>query len=119
MTSADLYKTEITVPIAFEVAATQSEDIGASTRRAVRDAISDGRILERAARDIRRLLLGDSQQDNKEELETEVMHLWDDRNGFVKYGVSYGKDLDVPFDPEDEPDEEIQEGYGTLLTNKE
>lgn len=116
---ADLYKTEITVPIAFEVAATQSEDIGASTRRAVRDAISDGRILERAARDIRRLLLGDSQQDNKEELETEVMHLWDDRNGFVKYGVSYGKDLDVPFDPEDEPDEEIQEGYGTLLTNKE
>ena len=57
---ADLYKAEITIPIAFEVAARAPEDIGSATRRAVRDVISDGHILERATRDIRGLLLGNA-----------------------------------------------------------
>lgn len=40
---ADLYKAEITIPLAFEIAAEQPEDIGAEMRRRVRDhLISDG-----------------------------------------------------------------------------
>lgn len=115
---ADLYKTEITVPIAFDVASQQPDDVSAVTRRAVRDAISNGRILERTARDIRRLLLGDNQQDDAH-FETEVMHLWDDKNGFVKYAVSYGKEMDAPVEPEQENEEELEEGYGTVLTDTE
>jgi CRISPR-associated protein Cas1 len=107
---ADLYKAEITIPIAFEVAAKSPEDIGSATRHAVRDAISNGRILERAARDIRELLIGDAQQ-SAMELETDVLSLWDDKNGFVKNAVSYGKELDRLEDAAGV----MEEGYGTIL----
>lgn len=107
---ADLYKAEITIPIAFEVAAKQSEDIGGYTRRKVRDAISDGHILEQAVKDIRRLLLGDVA--SEPELETEVLHLWDDKKGLVANAVSYGKEFG-----ESEP-EGLGEGYGTILEDE-
>jgi CRISPR-associated protein Cas1 len=111
---ADLYKAEITIPIAFEVAAQQPEDIGSVTRRAVRDAISNGKILERMVKDIRELLLGiagDGSPQVVPEIETNVIYLWDDKNGFVKNAVSYGKDLDEM----DSAEAEFAEGYGTLL----
>jgi CRISPR-associated protein Cas1 len=93
---ADLYKADITIPIAFAMAAGQHEDIGRETRRAVRDAISDGGILERCTKDIRNLLL-DSETNalldqNKVDMvdgEVEVLHLWDERQGVVKSGVQY------------------------------
>lgn len=53
---ADLYKAEITIPIAFEVAASKPDDIGAWTRRRVRDAMMTMRLLERMVRDIQALL---------------------------------------------------------------
>jgi len=86
---ADLYKAEITIPIAFEVASKHSEtdDIGRITRRAVRDAISDGKILARAVKDIRRLLMDDFEED----VFWDVVELWDDKEGLVKSGVSYGE----------------------------
>jgi len=104
---ADLYKAKITIPIAFEVAAEQSEDIGSFTRRRVRDAISDGHILEQAVKDIRWLLLGDMTAE--QELETEVLHLWDDKKGVIAHAVSYGRDLDEP------EGEAIKDGYGRIL----
>ncbi len=110
---ADLYKSQITIPIAFEVASKEPEDIGAVTRRAVRDAIADGRILERMVKDIRELLLGigeDGLSRQVPELETNIVHLWDDKNGFVKNAVSYGKELD-----ELGEDTELEEGYGVLF----
>lgn len=109
---ADLYKAEVTIPIAFEVAATQSEaeDIGAVTRRRVRDAISDGRILERAVKDIRQLLLGDVAAE--EEIETEVIYLWDDKIGQVAHAVSYGKGI------EETELEALVDGYGTILESE-
>jgi CRISP-associated protein Cas1 len=110
---ADLYKAEITIPIAFDVTAKLPEEIGSATRHAVRDVISDGKILERTARDIRELLLGDTQQGDIE-IETDVLHLWDDKSGFVKNAVSYGKELD-----ELESDSRIaQEGYGTVIKDE-
>ncbi|NLI91848.1 MAG: type I-E CRISPR-associated endonuclease Cas1 [Peptococcaceae bacterium] len=111
---ADLYKADISIPIAFEVAAQQPEDIGAVTRRAVRDAIADGSILERMVKDIRELLLGiaeDGSLQDVPEIYTNTVHLWDDKNGFVKNAVSYGKELDEL----DSDETELTEGYGALL----
>ena len=55
---ADLYKAEVTIPIAFEVAAQAPEDL----RRRVRDAMVEHHILERMVHDIRWLLLTEEEQ---------------------------------------------------------
>ena len=82
---ADLYKAEVTIPIAFEVAAQQPDDLPAVVRRRVRDAMVKARILERMVHDIRWLLLPDG-----EELEDETaVYLWDDRLGVVANGINY------------------------------
>jgi len=107
---ADLYKGKITIPIAFEIASEQPEDIGSATRRRVRDAISDGHILKQAVKDIRTLLLGDMAAE--EEMEINVLHLWDDKKGLVANAVSYGKEL------EEFVEEKLEEGYGTILDDE-
>ncbi len=109
---ADLYKAEITIPIAFEIAEkhTKEEDIGALTRHAVRDAIYGGHILTRAARDIRSLLLEESAQADGEEMEFDVLQLWDEKNGFARSAVAYGRDW--------EEDEMTEDGYGTIMETK-
>jgi len=120
---ADLYKAEITIPVAFEMASQPHEDIGADTRRAVRDLISDGHILERCTKDIRRLLLGTDEADS-DNYAVDVVNLWDNKLGNVKSGISY---TSVPDNSEkqygvneqensDGPDEEPEHGYGQLLS---
>jgi CRISPR-associated protein Cas1 len=54
---ADLYKTEIGIPVAFDVAAESPEDIGPRTRRALRDRINETSLLNRCVDDIKHLLL--------------------------------------------------------------
>lgn len=83
---ADLYKAEVTIPLAFDVVATDSLDVGGDTRRAVRDALRLGNVLKRCVGDVRRLLLGNEVAP----LDVEVIHLWDDQMGLVSAGVSYG-----------------------------
>ncbi|MFD4415644.1 type I-E CRISPR-associated endonuclease Cas1e [Streptomyces sp. NPDC058476] len=58
---ADLYKTEIGIPLAFDIAAQDedTQDIGPRTRRALRDRINDTSLLARCVDDIKRLLLPD------------------------------------------------------------
>lgn len=107
---ADLYKAEITIPIAFEVAAKQPDDIGSVVRRRVRDEISDGHVLEQAVKDIHRLLF--SEDSSFEEIETDVLHLWDDKKGLVPNAVSYGKELD-------EIESELSvDGYGKIIEDE-
>jgi CRISPR-associated protein Cas1 len=106
---ADLYKAEITIPIAFEVAAENPENIGSSVRRRVRDAISDGHILQQTVTDIHRLLLADSAADGGAEIE--ILHLWDDKAGFVPNGVSYGMDSD------EATDKALTIGYGSIFAD--
>ncbi|SDB89664.1 CRISPR-associated protein, Cas1 family [Raineyella antarctica] len=84
---ADLYKAEFTIPIAFAVASTEPDDISGQTRRAVRDAMRDGKLLERCVRDIRSLLDDSGSEDDQ--LEIDVIHLWDEEVGTVAGGVSY------------------------------
>lgn len=86
---ADLYKAEVAVPVAFDVVIGDPEDVPAETRRAVRDAVHDGKILVRCAKDIRKLLLPD--EDWSEELDDDphVVQLWDGGNRSVAGGVNY------------------------------
>lgn len=90
---ADLYKAEVTIPIAFEVASDPPEDVGAETRRRTRDAFLDGKVMERCARDIKKLLLGDDAAEGEPDVDT--MFLWDDKRPAVSFGVSYGKEYDA------------------------
>ena len=99
---ADIYKAEISIPIAFEIAANikDKDDIGSVTRRAMRDSINSAKLLARIAKDVRHLLMDELEED----VGWDVVELWDDKNGFVKSGVSYGADED-----------ELGIGYGKLL----
>ncbi|MFC8294855.1 type I-E CRISPR-associated endonuclease Cas1e [Streptomyces sp. NPDC057242] len=54
---ADLYKTEIGIPLAFDIAAESDEDPGPRTRRALRDRIHQLGLLDRCVTDIKNLLL--------------------------------------------------------------
>ena len=82
---ADLYKSEITIPIAFQTAAEAPEDLPAIVRRRVRDAMVSARILERMVHDIRWLL---SPAEESMELE-EAVYLWDNKIGTVSNGINY------------------------------
>ncbi|OKK24259.1 CRISPR-associated protein Cse1 [Streptomyces sp. CB02488] len=53
---ADLYKTEIGIPVAFDAAAEGPEDIGPRTRRALRDAANRTGLMDRVVTDIKQLL---------------------------------------------------------------
>lgn len=54
---ADLYKVEVGIPVAFDVAAEGEEEVGSRTRRALRDRIHESALLERCVDDIKGLLL--------------------------------------------------------------
>ena len=82
---ADLYKAEVIIPIAFQVAAEEPEDLPAVVRRRVRDAMVEHHILERMVHDIRWLLLGEEELPAQEE----AVYLWDNRIGEVANGINY------------------------------
>jgi len=87
---ADLYKAEISIPIAFDVVASKPVDIEAETRHAVRDAVVNGAILSRCAKDIHRLLLSDEPKGDETAQDfADVVELWDDAHGSVASGTSY------------------------------
>ncbi|AUH69605.1 MULTISPECIES: type I-E CRISPR-associated endonuclease Cas1e [Gordonia] len=101
---ADLYKADITIPVAFDVAETieredlPEDDVGGITRRAVRDAVKSGAILTRCVRDIHTLLLpGDDRGDAREDY-ADVIELWDDRQGNVVGGTNFApEDMEPPW----------------------
>lgn len=85
---ADLYKAEVTIPASFEVVAESTEDIGPRTRRAVREKIKDGKILQQCARDIQKLLIPDQIEEN--EWYAEVLSLWGENGEILQGGQNYG-----------------------------
>lgn len=98
---ADLYKAEITIPLAFDIAARGVADISGETRRAVRDAMKDGSFLETCVRDVKRLLSSGDEQAEPEQTEDDaieygpdalddVVMLWDYNGRAVPGGRSYG-----------------------------
>ncbi len=97
---ADLYKAEFVIPLAFAMTEEATEDIGGDMRRALRDKIAEAHLLERMVKDIRYLLIGEN--DTKVSY-ADIVNLWDEKNEFVKNGVSYGKEL------------ELKRGYGNIV----
>lgn len=86
---ADLYKSQTSIPIAFEVASeTDTEDdIGQITRLRMRDAFQNGKIIKKAVQDIQYLL----NVSEDEQVEADLVNLWDDKEGSVKYGINYSE----------------------------
>jgi CRISPR-associated protein Cas1 len=107
---ADLYKADIAIPIAFDIASRDVADIGAETRRTVRDHMKGGKFLETCVRDIKTLL---SDEDDIVEYgpeafdDPDVVMLWDENGRAVSAGVAYDNDQeDLASDidwPEEEP----------------
>ncbi|WP_236246921.1 type I-E CRISPR-associated endonuclease Cas1e [Streptomyces sp. CC210A] len=85
---ADLYKTEIGIPVAFDVAAGGDEDVGSRTRRALRDRINEARLLDRCVRDITRLLMPDGSEQSAA-AEDDVVTLQTDGNQHVPSGRNH------------------------------
>lgn len=83
---ADLYKAEISIPIAFKIAAEfgNDKDIGTRTRLAMRDAFADGKLLSRMVTDLKDILGVDETA-----IDVGVINLWDDKMGLQKFGVQY------------------------------
>ena len=83
---ADLYKADISIPIAFEtVAKYGDDDIASRTRHVMRDKFRETKLIKQMVLDLKHLLLGDADQDQ----DVDVMNLWDDKLGLQKFGVQY------------------------------
>jgi len=89
---ADLYKVELAVPLAFELAAEAPLDIGAEARRRMRDHFHGGAFLSRCVHDIRHLLIPDDDAD-AHDLGENVVRLWDGSRRTVAAGANY----ELPF----------------------
>lgn len=89
---ADLYKAQYSIPVAFQMTAKHGDnDIADWTRRGMRDAFANGKLVVQMVKDLKFLLEID------DEVTAETMHLWDDRQGLQEFGVQYHE-----FDSEDE-----------------
>ncbi|MGL4831270.1 MAG: type I-E CRISPR-associated endonuclease Cas1e [Propionibacteriaceae bacterium] len=86
---ADLYKVEVTIPIAFESVASEPEDVTADVRRRSRDAFRSQKIIERCVHDVKSLLLPGVIDDE----EIDVIYLWDERDKSVAGGINYDEVL--------------------------
>ncbi|HLI51336.1 MAG TPA: type I-E CRISPR-associated endonuclease Cas1e [Thermomicrobiaceae bacterium] len=107
---ADLYKADITIPLAFETAAEGSTNLETRVRRACRDRFNKSRMLQRIAPDItyaltgagRRPAEGGSDIDRDPELDVDLAlpgGLWDPEVGAVQGGVNQA---DVATEPDEE-----------------
>lgn len=85
---ADLYKAEIVIPLAFEVAAEAPADLPAVMRRKMRDAIVSANLLERMVKDIRTLL----SEKNEAEDDSAQLYLWDNIRENLPSGHAYGRE---------------------------
>lgn len=84
---ADLYKADLTIPLAFELAAgiEEEDDIGRLARHKVRDKMIDGKMMKRMVKDLQDLM----EVDPADQLQTDTLNLWDDKESLVEYGVNY------------------------------
>jgi CRISPR-associated protein Cas1 len=84
---ADLYKTEIAIPAAFDAAAEGDDDIPTRTRRALRDRINKTQLLDRCANDIKKLL---RYEENKTTADADRVGLQTDSGELLDSGRNYG-----------------------------
>lgn len=92
---ADLYKAEISIPVAFKIIAElnkadQAEiaDVPSITRRAMRDEFREIHLVERIAEDLKTLLIDDDHS-TSEEFWADIVQLWDGGAHRVSGGTNY------------------------------
>ncbi|MFQ6197745.1 type I-E CRISPR-associated endonuclease Cas1e [Streptomyces sp. NPDC000405] len=94
MDIADLYKTEIAIPAAFDAAAAGEFDVPTRTRRALRDRINETRLLDRCADDIKKLLHYEEHPTNRATFDTDEeadrVGLQTDSGQLLASGCNYG-----------------------------
>jgi CRISP-associated protein Cas1 len=83
---ADLYKTDVGIPAAFDAAVEGEEDVAARTRRMLRDRVNATGLLDRCVRDIMDLLGYDGSRDTGEDR----VALQSDGDVEVEGGRNYG-----------------------------
>lgn len=93
---ADLYKADVTIPIAFDVVAEDMSDIAVTTRRRVRDRIFELKVIERSVRDIHKLF----EIDEGEDLQVNVVSLWDYQRKAIAGGMNHALALESLDDEE-------------------
>ncbi|MGW6357946.1 type I-E CRISPR-associated endonuclease Cas1e [Streptomyces sp. NPDC055092] len=93
---ADLYKTEIGIPVAFDTAAEDEEDVGPRTRRALRDRLNETALLDRCVNDIKRLLIPHAPETSSTSDTTDVVTLQTDHDRVVAAGHNYGGTDELP-----------------------
>jgi CRISPR-associated protein Cas1 len=91
---ADLYKTEVLVPVAFQTVAESPDGVETRIRRTLRDRVREVRLLERVAEDLDRLFAGlwpetDEDTDYDED-GARPGRLWDP-TGEVPGGIAYDR----------------------------
>ncbi|WLQ35881.1 type I-E CRISPR-associated endonuclease Cas1e [Streptomyces castrisilvae] len=87
---ADLYKTEVGIPLAFDVAAESEEDVASRTRRALRDRINEMSLLDRCVDDIKHLLLAGGADAASASVDRDVVTLQSDGGVEVAAGRNHG-----------------------------
>lgn len=90
---ADLYKTEVAIPIAFDIAAEDPEDVGSRTRRAIRDRVNEIGLLRRCVDDIKQLILPDAATDSSDG-DTDRVMLQTDHGAEIESGRNHADWID-------------------------
>lgn len=90
---ADLYKTDVAIPAAFDAAAEGPEDVAARTRRALRDRINKTRLLDRCVQDIKDLLGYDGTRDTSDGFDGDRVTLQSDHDVHVEGGRNYDSEI--------------------------
>ncbi|MGC8741149.1 MAG: type I-E CRISPR-associated endonuclease Cas1e [Candidatus Sumerlaeaceae bacterium] len=95
---ADLYKTQLTIPVAFQVVAEDPLEVERRTRLRCRDRFHELRILSRIVEDIHQaLMIPDTlREDNPPETN---LALWDPETGTVPAGRAYGGENEAQSNP--------------------
>ena len=84
---ADLYKAELSVPLAFACSAERTLNIERDVRKAMRDMFYKTKLIKRIVSDIYELL----KIENDEQVpQIDILTLWDARSGVVQGGRNYG-----------------------------
>lgn len=91
---ADLYKADITVPLAFEMTAASTENLESRVRRACRDKFYEDRLLPRIIPDIEKVL-GSQEAPEGTDFDAELAlpgGLWDPETGAASGGINWADD---------------------------
>jgi CRISPR-associated protein Cas1 len=95
---ADLYKVDLTLPLAFKAAASTEDGLESRVRKMCRSAFYQTRFLERVIPDIQRALGQLAEPGNEystQDVSDEVLALWDPEDGILVGGKNYAEDDEV------------------------